>query len=451
MYKADFQCKIVVFCSLMMLILISCQNKQKDILVDYQTAEVQAYHVEETVLDDNLHSFGTTSFRSKNDVTVQVSGTITNFMVKEGSYVKKNDVIAILKNIQMEIQKEQCESSLDSACSTLELEKLELKDQRLAVESRLLAIEKAELNIIQKELELSLLEADLEKQKELHNLGGVTDAAIEQFKMKVKSAQTDIEILKKDLSISKLGLRDEDIIENGMIPANDKKEKQEQLIKINLKSKQAQIERAEAGVKSAKQQLTAINKMLEEMVIKAPVSGIIGQNYYENGEYIEANQKITTIIDTSTVYAIVNIQEQDMVHFARGTEIQLKIPSLNKTYTSIISEISPIADVLSGNFSVKAVLPNKNGEIKPGMFLTCSIQRQKPLKFPSFPDSCVVSSTTNTVKVFFIINGFAVSKILNYTDRKNGSVWCSEGISSGDILINNPSSFIKEGQKVTVR
>ena len=88
------------------------------------------------------------------------------------------------------------------------------------------------------------------------------------------------------------------------------------------------------------QQLKSVELLLEQLTIKSPVSGIVGQKYYENGEYVKENEKILTLIDTSSVDAVIYIQEKDIVNFSIGTQVNIEIPSLNKNVKSTISEIS---------------------------------------------------------------------------------------------------------------
>ena len=40
---------------------------------------------------------------------------------------------------------------------------------------------------------------------------------------------------------------------------------------------------------------------------------IVGARYYENGEYVKENEKIATLMDTSSVYAVLHVQKQDAV------------------------------------------------------------------------------------------------------------------------------------------
>lgn len=404
--------------------------------------------VQKKVLENKLESFGTVSYKDKNDLTVLVEGRINDFIVKEGDFVKKGQIIARLYNVQLEVQKKQYESNLESAMSSLRYVESGMRDAILSIESRLISLEKSKLNIEQKKIEKKVQEKTLENKKALNKIGGVTDASIEMLETQIRALDTEIEILQKELEISELGLRDEDLLAEGIKPSLNPSEKKQQLIKLNTLSKVSEIESAQSQVKSAQQQLSSINYLMDELTVKSPCSGIVGQNYYSNGEYISANEKLTTIINTQSVFAQIYIQEKDMVNFEKGQTVNLEIPSLNQKISSKIGEISPIADASSGNFMIKAEIKNQQNRLKPGMFVKCSIEKEKVEERLCFSETAVLSENSTTAKIFTVKNGYAVAKTVEIFRRKDGFIFVKSGLSEGEILLDKPSPFIKEGQKI---
>lgn len=430
------------------LILLSCESKKEEF--ESNKIAVKVINVETKLLDNELNSFGTISYKLKNDITSLVAGAITSLPVKEGQFIKAGTVVARLRNLQLEIQKDQCLSSIESATASYDLANAQYQEAILAVESKLLSMEKAALTIQQKELEYQAQKKSYDDQKSLYEIGGVTDYNIEQLGLQLSSLETEIKILKKEQEISYLGYRKEDLINNGIIPAENPAVFHQQIIDLNTRTSKAQVTTAKAQLDTAKQQLKSVNLLIDELIIKSQVPGIVGQKYYENGEYIKENEKLLTLIDTSSVDAVIYIQEKDVVNFSIGTQIEIEIPSLNKTEKSTISEISPIADSQSGNFSVKASIDNSKNLIKPGMFIKCKIQKSNPELLPCIPNTAIIQGTGDTAKVICVNKNYAVIKNVTIREQKNGNVWISEGLSKNDVIINNPSPFIREGQAVEI-
>jgi RND family efflux transporter MFP subunit len=355
---------------------------------------------------------------------------------------------AALRNIQLEIQHEQYENTLLSAKAALFMAETKLQDARLGVESRLLSLEKNHLNLAQQELILEDARITLAGKIELYNIGGITTADYRNLQLSVSSKETDISILKKEQEMANLGLRDEDLIEAGYGIAEDKEERKRDLVELNTRTQAAELQTARANVSNAEKSLDSIKKQLDELVIKSTVTGIIGALYFENGEHVPANEKIATVMDISSVYAVFSIQEQDIINFTTGTALEIEIPSLSKTTGAAIDEISPVADPQSGNFSVKAELRNSDTSIKPGMFVKCVIPRRQGEAYPAISETALVKSDGSEGVVYGVVNGFAVLKQIQIRAQKEGTVWIAGGLKEHDLVVDKPSPFLKEGEHV---
>ena len=206
--------KIVLWLYLSVVIFSSCKNK---ILPDdsIQPVKVSVFEIKKEKYSDSLNSFGTTTYNLKNNITCLQEGQIIYFPYHDGDFVNKGQLIAKLKNIQLEFQKEDCENNLRSALTNLEMAKNSYREKVLECESQMLNIQKKEMYILQSEQEIKLQEESVSNKKELHRIGGVTTSNLKQIQTSLETMKIDLEIQKKDLEILKLGYRDEDLINEG--------------------------------------------------------------------------------------------------------------------------------------------------------------------------------------------------------------------------------------------
>jgi RND family efflux transporter MFP subunit len=427
--------------------LFSCAGRNGKTL-EKKITLVRGVPVVNRILDNDLNSFGTVSYKTKNDITAKVEGIITVLDVKEGVTVKNGQQMALLRNVQLEIQRDQHENALSSAQAALFMAQTKMEEARLGVESRLLNIDKNHLTLIQQELELEDAYNTFRGRKELHEIGGITDANLKALELSISAKEAGIAILKKDIEIAQLGLRDSDLINAGYQIAATTEEKIKQFIELNTRTIVAEIQSAEANVRNAEKSLDAVLRLLDELVIRSTVTGVVGALYFENGEHVSQNEKISTVMDISSIYAVFYIQEQDIVNFIQGTPLTIEIPSLNRFFDAKIDEISPVADPQSGNFSIKAEIPNEDLGIKPGMFIKCVIPRTQNISYPAIPETALVKSSGAGGFVFCIINGIAILKQIQIQAQKDGMIWVSSGIAAGDVVIDKPSPFLKEGEYV---
>lgn len=441
----------IIASAICLCIILSGCKKENQVTDTSMLNLVKTVKVEKKAFNEDLNSFGTVSYKTKNNVSALVEGTIEKIYVKEGDYVRKGQTLAKLRNVQLEIQKDQAVNSLESAKVGLYQAETSLQDEELSVESRILSIEKSELNLEQLKLELEEAKITLANNRELLEVGGVTEASFKSMELAVKAKETEAVITQKDIDISRLGMRDEDLIKNGYKISGDPDEKVRQLVELNTRSARASVESAKAGVSNAQKNLDASEKLIEELTIKAPVSGVVGAISFENGEYLPSNETLMIIMDVSEVYAVFSIHEQDIQYFNVGDAITVELPSVNKFIKTKLNEISPIADATSGNFTVKAVLNNADASIKPGMFVKCSVLRNDHTPMCAFPETCLVQKDGETGFVFTVVNNLAVLKQVKIIKEKDGYVWVSAGIKEKDVLIDKPSPFLKEGERVETR
>lgn len=426
----------------------ACDKNKNTDLTELPELTFSTYKVTKLRYDNDLKTFGSITFKTKNDITVQVNGILVKMNIKEGDYVEKGKQIALLKNIQIELQKEQYLNELETSKAALEIAETKFQDACLAAEARLKAIEKSKLELIRQERELSEAIENFNSKKELYDIGGISESTFKALILAINSKETDIAILKKEIEISELGYRDADLLSSGYTIPEDSTQKEIALLKLNTRHAEAELSANKAAIRNAEKNLTSINRLIDELSIKAPLSGIVVALYFEQGEYIGEYQKVATIIDTSDMYAVFSIQEQDLPDFCIGNPLTLEVPSIKKTVNVKLDEISPIADKQSGNFIVKASLTNEEYSIKPGMFVKCIIPRNESYFYPAIPETCLVKSDGTQASVFCSVNGFAVLKEIEIVAQKDAFIWVSSGLSENDLVIDKPSLFLKEGARI---
>jgi RND family efflux transporter MFP subunit len=429
---------------------ISCGAKAEK--PENSVTAVQARAAEAKIFQNELASFGTITYKTKNDITVQVEGTIAELLVREGEWVDRGAPIARLKNVQLEIQRDQAAISLEQARTGLSLARTRLQEARLSAESRFLAAERQKLSLAQKELELEEARLSLRNRRELWEIGGLTDEGYRNLELSVLSQEAEVSMMKKELEIASLGLREGDLEAAGIRAAEDGGERKEQFIALNTRGAGAELEAAEAALRNAEKNLDSLRRLMEELTVRSTVPGILGALYFENGEFAGRNEKLAAVMDISRVRGVFFVQEQDIRDIRPGAPLAVEIPSLGLAFDAGITEISPAADPQSGNFSVKAEFPNAENLIRPGMFVKCRIPRGAGESFPVIPESALLRGDSGEGgQVFCAVNGIAVLREVRVRARQDGLLWISSGIREGDMVIDKPSPYLREGLYVEYR
>jgi RND family efflux transporter MFP subunit len=428
--------------------MVSC-NREKPAPPVEDPVAVAAVIVREESVPREISCFGTITFMRKIDLSATVDGTVTQLRVKEGQNVKEGQPLLVLRNVQLELRRKQALSGIDSARSSLDLALARRWEGDLAVEARLVAVQRTALELEQKRLDVEDAAQTLCNKEELSKVGGVTPEALSSVRLRLQAARNEHAMIETDLFSRRIGLRDEDLLKDGYTPSADPEARVRQLVMLNTKTLQAEVEDARARFESAQRELEASEELLKALAINAPASGVIGAKYVEQGEYVAQNGKLLTLMDTKTVFAALSVQESEMPLLREGMPAQLSVDAISNTpCAGTVDSISPTADPQTGAFVVKVSLSNAAGKLRPGMFVRANIRYEKPLLSLVVPEKCILQKKGNTAQVFSIVNGKAFLHHVMLGRDLGGSFAAEKGLAKGDLLVVSPPSILKEGMDV---
>ncbi len=104
------------------------------------------------------------------------------------------------------------------------------------------------------------------------------------------------------------------------------------------------ISAAEGNYEIAKSTYNEAMEFYHQLNVYAPVSGEICNKIAEPGEVVPQGYPILTIMIPGDIYAVLNIREDQLIHFKKGTVVKGKVPGIGETFDFKVSYIAPMAD-----------------------------------------------------------------------------------------------------------
>jgi membrane fusion protein (multidrug efflux system) len=139
----------------------------------------------------------------------------------------------------------------------------------------------------------------------------------------------------------------------------------------NLEALFAQVKVDEANVEAARAKLNHTR-------VRAPFSGRIGLRRVSPGSFVDTDTVITTLDDVSVIKLDFSVPETFVNVVRQGMDIiahSLVFP--DRDFNGIVASIDTRLDPVSRAVEVRAVIPNDDGLLKPGMFMTVDLQRDR--------------------------------------------------------------------------
>ena len=445
--------KILLIIHITLLVFLSCGRQS--ISSNGEARNVRGAAVIEREQPDEASGFGSLSYLTKVDITSPQEAVIKKLYFREGDFIKQGQVILQLENPQINIAVERSKNNYSQALAARNLTSSKLLEGTFQAEAQLLALEKAEI-------ELSLAKRKWEEnnrkhqnQETLFKAGGINTEAILVSRFSINSEWEQIELMEKELNIRKIGCRNQDLVKAGIDVPLDEIERQEALVLLMTASLRAELEAANAMLDASEKELTSANLALNELTLISKTSGIVGARYLEEGERVKPQDKIISIIDTTSLYAIIPLREKDALRIEKGMTASVLIDGTGETRDGIVDLIYPQADSQSLSFLVRVLLQetkdsNYTGKLKPGMFARVTVNLGPPNIIIFIPESAIFNQKNNEGSVF-VINGSTLTErkiTLGFAHGDDREI--KAGLKAGEMIVQRPESDLREGTNVTI-
>jgi membrane fusion protein (multidrug efflux system) len=211
----------------------------------------------------------------------------------------------------------------------------------------------------------------------------------------------------------------------------------------------AQLEQIEAAYKGNEARVASARARVADTVIRAPFSGRVGLRRVSVGSLISPGTVITTLDDTSTIKLDFTIPETFLTAVQPGLAITARsVAYPDESFDGKVSSIDSRVDPATRSVTVRALVPNPKGLLKPGMFLTTRLSRGA-VDALLVPEQALVPEQGDMF-VFVVRDGSAEKRKVSIGQRRVGDVQVIEGLTAGELVVTEGTQKLRDGAPVTL-
>jgi Cu(I)/Ag(I) efflux system membrane fusion protein len=190
------------------------------------------------------------------------------------------------------------------------------------------------------------------------------------------------------------------------------------------------------------QQIETSGKVKENFPVYATVSGTVSEKLVAQGESIKQGQPLLKIANLNTVWANFDVYENQIDAFKKGQEILIKSNAhVDKEFKAKVAFIDPVLDMRTRTVKLRVVLNNKEGFLKPGMFVEGKIKgiTSSKKELLIIPSSAILWTGKRSVVYLKANSNEPIFKMLDVTlGNKVGDYYeIVEGLNFGDEIVTN--------------
>lgn len=401
--------KIVIYALVVVVLLvgtfivkfISSNSKTDNVMASENKLSVEVYKAElkDRMSGDTYKS--TLEAYEQGIISSKISAKVTKVVVENGQYVNEGDTIAVLDD-------QDIQNSIKTATAQLEVNEKQVNSAEQQLNSTQTSLEKLKINVDD-------AQRNYDREKALFDAGAVSQSELDASEKALNTSKADYNSGQANIEISK-----------------------------------ASIESAKASVEAQKVNIEKLQNDLNNVVIKAPISGVISEKNVNVGQIINQGAVLAKINDISYVFATIQVPQEKINDIEVGKPADVTLEDNNTVHNGTLDSIDLSGDSTLRVFNCKIKMENSNKELLPGEYAKVNFSNtENNNKVITIPVSSLAGSEGDYY-VFINDNGVASKVSVDIGDADENNVEITSGVKEGDEIICTNMSSLKDGCKIDV-
>jgi len=271
------------------------------------------------------------------------------------------------------------------------------------------------------------------------------EQSLTSAKAAVRSAQAQVNIAKIDVNRIK-PLAEKDIVSM-----------------VQLETAESTYQSALATLAQAEATLRNAEATIGWTTVTSPVDGIVGEIPYRQGSLVSSNNILTTVANTSNVFAYFSLNEKELSTFLDNLEGNTQAekiknaPKIELTladgsvyaHEGTLETITGTVNTTTGTASFRAEFPNKEGKLRSGVSGRISIP--KYMEDAILVPQKATYAQQNKTLVYLVQADSVVQKVINVLPTPDSKSYVViAGLQESDRIVTDGIVTLNHGKKISV-
>jgi membrane fusion protein (multidrug efflux system) len=213
-------------------------------------------------------------------------------------------------------------------------------------------------------------------------------------------------------------------------------------------SSQAELERAEATMRSNEAQLELLKVRLDRTLVRAPFAGVVGQRFVSLGDYVTRETRLAAIQTVSPQRAAFQVPERYAEQLKVGQQVSFRVASLpGRTFNGKVDFVDPVVQLPGRTITIKAQVPNPRRELQSGMFIEARLATAVRPNAVVIPEDAVLPLQGSNF-VWVVTEGKATRRQVELGVRTPGFVEIKKGVENTEQVVVGGQERLAEGAPV---
>lgn len=269
--------------------------------------------------------------------------------------------------------------------------------------------------------------------------GKPVEAGTQLIQLDDRSEQAELEAAKAAEGLAKLSL-----------------DRSRQLLERKTIS-QAEFDAADAEYKQAVAQVANVEAVIEKKKLVAPFDGLLGIRRVNVGQYLNPGDEVVSLVSQDPINVTFFMPQKSLSYLEKGLEVEVTSDTFpDQAITGQLAALEAQVDASTRMIEVQAKLPNPDGHLRVGMFVNVRIDKAPPRAVRAVPASSVLyasyGNSIYTVTPAEGGSGYAASqKFVKLGERRGDFVEVLEGLEANDRVVTDGAFKLYPGATVVLQ
>jgi membrane fusion protein (multidrug efflux system) len=225
--------------------------------------------------------------------------------------------------------------------------------------------------------------------------------------------------------------------------------RQEELFARGAGSGRARDE-AVAQLRTTAAAVDLMRARLEKYRIEAPFDGVVGLRRVSPGDYVRDGADIVNLESLDPLKVDFRVPETLLASVRVGQTLEVRLDSFpDRLFPGQVYAIDPAVDPGGRSVAIRAMLPNPEGQLRPGLFARVSLTLTAWPQAVMVPETAIVTFGGRTL-VMKVVDGKAQPQPVSTGIRQGTMVQVTQGLAPGDVVVTAGHMKLQPGTPVAV-
>ena len=231
----------------------------------------------------------------------------------------------------------------------------------------------------------------------------------------------------------------------------DQRRTQVEAARQQYQAAQNAAEQSYRSLQAARARVALARKSSADTAIRAPFAGLVAERLVSVGDYVTRGTRVATVVRIDPMRVELTIPEQSVALVKPGQTVRLTVDAYpGEEFTANVRFVSPSLRADQRALTVEAVAKNPDGRLKPGLFVSASIQQPSTAPALLVP-ATAIETVSGTSRVYVVKGDKVEERIVTTGEAVGAQVEVTSGLAAGDVVASEPKGRLLDGAPVRVR